>query len=266
MSEHSAVSKVLTIVTLLLFALSGKACSIPSPSSLETPKPLLDTCKTDADCVLAIRIDVCCSCPEVTTQACVQATKGVEIYVPGRNYSSLLPARCAQVDCSPCPPPPASAICRLGRCRAPETLQEILAACPDCFAQAAEAAYRAGRFEQAVDFCTQSAPEQQYICFSQLFNTAVNKDRLDEADKICRQYLSQDVGSCLRRLALKWVSLDAQRAIALCNELDPVDARHFGCLVELALAIWPEKQDLAIEICNQLSPDRAEQCRQEVLK
>lgn len=157
-------------------------------------------------------------------------------------------------------------MCRSGKCRAPETLPEILIACPDCFAQAAEAAYRAGRFEQSVDFCTQAAPEQQYTCFSQLFNMAGDKDRLDEAEQICRQYLSQDVGSCLRRLALKWVNLDGQRAIALCNELDPVDARHFGCLVDLALAIWPENQGLAIEVCNQLSPDRAEQCRQEVLK
>ena len=216
--------------------------------------------------MLTIRVDICCSCPEVTTQARVRATKGVEIYVPEREYGSLRPAICAQIDCSPCPLPPAGAICRSGQCRAPETVQEILTACPDCFVQAAQVAYRAANMQRAIDFCSQSSPEQQFTCFSKLFKAAVDANRLDEADRLCRRYLDQDVGSCLRPLALKWADLDDQRAVALCNELDPADARHFGCILDVALAIKSQDQKRALEICYQLPSEEAELCRQEVLE
>lgn len=252
MNFHQKPSKSLATITLLSIVLFGAACTKPGSSALDTPNPSLDTCQADSDCVLAIRVDVCCSCPEVTTQARVRATEGVEIYIPGRNYGTLRPAICAQVGCSPCPPLPAGAICRSGQCRAPETVQEILTACPDCYIQAAQAAYQEGNSQQAIDFCKQSALEQQFTCFSQLFNTALGMKRLDEAEQLCRQYLDQDVGSCLRTLALKWANVDDQRAAALCNELDPADARHFGCMLDIALAIKSQNQERALEICKQL--------------
>lgn len=266
MSFYQATSKALTTIALLLIALLGAACGKSSSSALDTPNPSLDTCQADSDCVLAIRVDVCCSCPEVTTQARVRATEGVEIYMPGRNYGRLRPAICAQVGCSPCPPLPAGAICRSGQCRAPETVQEILAACPGCYVQAAQAVCQAGNLQQAIEFCTQSASEQQFTCFSQLFNIALDANHLDEAETLCRQHLNQDIGSCLRPLALKWTNLDDQQAVALCNELDPADARHFNCLLDVALAIKPQSQERALEICGQLPSDEAELCRQEVFK
>jgi len=143
---------------------------------------------------------------------------------------------------------------------------EILTACPDCYIQAAQAAYQEGNSQQAIDFCTQSTLEQQFTCFSQLFNAALDVKRLDEAEQLCRQYLDQDVGSCLRTLALKWASVDDRRAVALCNELDPADARHFGCMLDIALVIKPRNQGRALEICEELPSDEAELCRQEVMR
>jgi hypothetical protein len=144
-------------------------------------------------------------------------------------------------------------------------VQEILTACPDCYIQAAQAAYQEGNSQQAIDFCKQSALEQQFTCLSQLFNSALDASRLSEAEQLCRQYLDQDLGSCLRILALEWTSVNDQRAVALCNELDPADARHFGCMLDIALVIKSQNQERALEICEQLPSDEAELCRQEIM-
>jgi hypothetical protein len=266
MCPYRPIRKALITTVIFLIALSGVACGKPGSSILDTPNPSLDTCQTDSDCALAIRVDVCCSCPEVTTQARIRGTEGIEAYIPGRDYGSLRPARCARVDCSPYPLPPAGAICRSSKCRAPETVQEILAACSNCYVQAAQAAYQAGDLQDAIEFCAQSASEQQFICFSQLFNIALDANNPDEAETLCRQHLDQDVGSCLRPLALKWANLDDQQAVALCNELDPADARHFGCMLDVARAIKPQNQERALEICERLPTDEAELCRQEIFK
>jgi hypothetical protein len=144
-------------------------------------------------------------------------------------------------------------------------VQEILETCPNCFVQAAQAAYRAGGSQQAIDFCVQSPSEQQFTCFSQLFNVALDVKELGEAEQLCRRHLYQDVGSCLYTLALEWADLDDEASVALCNELDPADARHFSCMLDVALAIKSQNQERALEICGQLSSDEAELCRQEIM-
>lgn len=286
----------LIIIKFLLIVFLGGACTLFNPStmtpssftngskevsqaqltpttSLDTPSSItqiptlsLNSCQTDIDCVLAIRVNICCSCPEVATQAFVQANRGIEIYIPGKNYGSLRPAECATVDCPTCPPAPASPVCILNKCQSPATIQEILNTCPNCFVQAAQAAYQSGNLQEAIDFCTKAASDQLYLCFSELFNTALTTNHLNEAEELCREYLNQDVGSCLRSIALKWANIDHQRAVALCNELDPSDARHFSCILEVALTFQSQNQNLALEICAQLPADEAEECRKEILK
>ena len=191
MHFSQAIQKARMAIVLSLITLLGVACRTTDSSVLDTPNPSLDTCHTDSDCTLAIRVDVCCSCPEVATQARARAREEVEIYTPGRNYGTLRPARCAQVDCAPCLPHPAGAICRSSQCQAPETVQEILIVCPDCYVQAAQTAYQAGAFQEAIRFCTQSASGEQFICFSQLFGIALDTNHLDEAETLCEQYLDQ---------------------------------------------------------------------------
>ncbi len=253
-------------MSLLLFVLSGAQCSTPGLPSPDTPAASPNTCKDDRDCVLALRIDVCCSCPEITTQARLQTTPGLVEYIPGRDYGSLRPAMCARVNCSPCPPHPAGALCTSGECRSPETPEEILTACPGCFLQAAQASHRSGDLRQAVNFCTRATDEQQSMCFSELFYAALTSHRLDEAEQVCRLYLHQDIGGCLRPIALKWAQSDDQYAIQLCNEIEPTDARHVGCIRDIALAVSSRDQNRALEICTQLSARDAELCRQDVLK
>ncbi len=118
---YPALQRALIVIVLLLGALSGDACRSQGSSGLDTPDLALDACNLDSDCVLAIRVDVCCPCPEITTQVRARETKGVEIYTPGRDYGPLLPADCAHVACAPCPPLPAGVECSAGQCRAPET-------------------------------------------------------------------------------------------------------------------------------------------------
>lgn len=111
------------LIAILLLLLTG-SCGSPGSASLDTPDPTLDTCRVDSDCVLALRIDICCSCPEVTTLARVKATRGVEVYVPGRDYGSLRPEKCSLVDCPPCPSPPAGVTCKSEICCPSTTIQE----------------------------------------------------------------------------------------------------------------------------------------------
>jgi hypothetical protein len=104
------------------------------------------------------------------------------------------------------------------------------------------------------------------MCFSELFDAALAASRLGEAEQLCRQHLSQDIGHCLRATSLKWAQSDDQYAIRLCNELDPSDARHFACIQDIALAVRSRDRNRALEICAQLPAHEAELCRQEVLK
>jgi hypothetical protein len=263
MYSYQVVQKK-TLIAITLIALLGVACHTPNSSIVDTPNPSSE-CYTDGDCVLAIRVDVCCSCPEVTTKARIRDTEGIEIYIPGSEYGSLRPMWCIWATCRSCSSL-TGVVCKSGECRAPESVQEILAVCPDCYIQAAQAAYQAGGFKKAIEFCTQSASEEQFVCFSRLFSTALDTNRLGEAETLCRQYLDQDVGSCLRSLAQKWANSDDQRSIALCNEIDPADARHFSCLLDVALAVEPQNRERALEICEQLPSEEAELCRQEITR
>jgi hypothetical protein len=119
------MQKARIAIVLLLMAAGGVACGTATPGSsvLDTPDPSLDACRVDADCVLAIRVDICCPCPEVTTHVRVQQAKAVQVYTPGRDYGPLQPASCANVACAPCPPLPEALTCDAGHCRAAEPLR-----------------------------------------------------------------------------------------------------------------------------------------------
>ena len=145
-------------------------------------------------------------------------------------------------------------------------MQEILAVCPNCYIQAALATYRVGNLQQAVQFCTRSVPEQQFSCLSRLFDIALDENRLDEAEELCWERQGQDMGGCLRPLALKWADTNDHYAVSLCNKIDPDDARRFGCLLDVALVVKPQNQERALQICTQLGGSDGESCRQEVMK
>ncbi|MDD3648022.1 MAG: hypothetical protein PHS44_06020 [Candidatus Dojkabacteria bacterium] len=74
-------------------------------------------CFSDSDCMIVIRIDECCACPEAVAKSELTSDSKLLAYFPGKNYSSLLPEECYLVDCAPCPEMGKSAGCDLGSCQ-----------------------------------------------------------------------------------------------------------------------------------------------------
>jgi hypothetical protein len=82
---------VLVILTALLF-LSGYF----QQQSIE--------CESDSDCVLGLRLDKCCACPEAFSILEINADPNIVLYEEGKDYSDLRKIDCKNVQCAPCPP------------------------------------------------------------------------------------------------------------------------------------------------------------------
>lgn len=256
--------KIILTLILLIVIVSTVECQslvIRQPTTLPPA-----ACHADGDCTLIIRVDVCCSCPEVRSFNQMRTAKGYEVYTQGENYGLLRPSRCEKVDCPVCPSLPAGLTCDNNQCRTIESPEEILTVCPNCFQQAAESTYRLGNFKQAIDLCSQTEVNQQYDCFADLFDLALSNAALDEAEHLCKFYLEHDAGDCLRRIAGQLTTIDLQKAVYLCHEIDVQDVRHFSCILNVAQDVKSQNRGRALEICSELPPDQAELCKQELLK
>lgn len=62
-------------------------------------------CKKTADCVLAIRVDKCCSCPEAVSQTELKANSSLVAWEAGKDYSGQKLLDCGGVYCSDCSEP-----------------------------------------------------------------------------------------------------------------------------------------------------------------
>jgi hypothetical protein len=112
-----AIFPSLALLLWLLIFLSAAGCRRePEAAPTQTPNPSLSTCSLDSDCTLGLRIDQCCPCPIVTTQAIVMVDRNLVFYFFDTDYSQLLPAHCSEVVCEPCPPLPAGLFCDDGSC------------------------------------------------------------------------------------------------------------------------------------------------------
>jgi len=80
-----------------------------------TPSVSADSCADDAGCVMALRIDRCCPCPEVVPAGRLAQDRALVLYELGKDYGPLLPAECGKVVCAPCPLPGRPA-CQDGKC------------------------------------------------------------------------------------------------------------------------------------------------------
>lgn len=176
-------------VLILGCALALAACLHPTPTPLTvlpqltvpvltptayispTPDLIPDlSCTQDGDCALAYRADRCCTCAEIFNREQVENDPRLRyVFEPqGYRYERgrrlQWPWECANIMCAPCPPPPLGLVCDSGTCRATQTWQEILAACPAqppsqpvewCYISAAIAAAQSGDLAQALSICEQ---------------------------------------------------------------------------------------------------------------
>ena len=66
------------------------------------------SCQQDSDCVLAINLNECCSCPAAYLKADVEKNESLAIYEHGKDYRNRkynTGEVCSDVACSPCPNP-----------------------------------------------------------------------------------------------------------------------------------------------------------------
>ena len=76
------------------------------------------TCSKDSDCALGIRTDQCCAMPQAFHRDRINADPNIVLYEEGKDYSSLLPANCKNVQCMPLPPfKSIKAICQNNSCK-----------------------------------------------------------------------------------------------------------------------------------------------------
>lgn len=233
---------------------SGTSAAASTESSAAGSGP---ECRETADCVLAVRIDTCCTCPEVMSRAAAEGNDAVVLYVEGLNYGELLPQSCANVDCEGCGAAPVPVCTAAGVCRAENSVEAILQNCPGCYDQAAIAAYENGDTPAAIGYCLQADPPS---CLVALFDTAYATGDVEGGLDICLSTAHPDPAGCLTTLAPAVAATDAEEAVALCQQIAAGDVRQFGCMLDVASTVFAQDPARGREICQMLKGERVGQC------
>jgi hypothetical protein len=233
----------------------------PAAASTETSAADETECRETADCVLAVRIDSCCTCPEVTSRAAAVADDAIVLYEEGLNYGELLPATCADVDCEACGPPPVPVCAPTGVCRAQRSVEAILQDCPSCYDQAAVASYENGDTAAAIGYCLQADPPS---CMVSLFDIAYAAGDVEGGLEICLSTVHPDPAGCLTVLAPAVAGSDPERAVSLCRQIQAADVRQFGCMLDVAITVFGSDPARGREICQLLEGERVGQCLEEL--
>ncbi|NIT03468.1 hypothetical protein GTO10_00805 [Candidatus Saccharibacteria bacterium] len=74
-------------------------------------------CEKNADCVLGIRLDQCCSCAQTFSKSEVEANVTITAFEEGKDYSAQKMLDCSAVVCEPCPTTPSGVVCISNRCQ-----------------------------------------------------------------------------------------------------------------------------------------------------
>ena len=214
-------------------------------------------CQEAVDCVLVIHVDSCCSCPEIMSRASAVGNEAVVLYEQGQNYGEFLPESCGNVDCEPCAPPPIPYCTEDGYCRELRSVEAVLLECPGCYDQAAIVAYENGDTPAAITYCLQTDTS---ACIHALFEAAYASGDLEGELAVCLHPSYPDPAGCLTILAPALAAFDFEQAVALCQQIPAGDARHFGCVLDVAGAIYASDPGRSREICELLQGDRVGQC------
>lgn len=111
------MKKVFLILGLLLIILALKSQPQPTlPVVSPLPSSEVGRCLADSDCVLALRLDECCGCPQAVSRTVLKADKNLIEFKPGEDYSLKRKTDCQDLVCKPCEFL-GKAICESGKCR-----------------------------------------------------------------------------------------------------------------------------------------------------
>lgn len=227
-------------------------------------RPELQVCKEDSDCAVAIRLNACCSCPEVYSKDQIKKDKNLAIYEEGKTYSRRRPLSCINVKCNLCRPMAFGAVCSNNRCQEPEKWDEFLRVCPNCFTVAALAAYRDNNYPKAIQLCELDRNEDQ--CFLSIAREAIYhvKDKISDALRLCREKVRENQPTCLRETAQEIAKTDIENGLKICGEILTDDGERANCFHNCFhnVAVTAKEQDIitqALTICQMIS-SRVEDC------
>ncbi|MFC1727188.1 hypothetical protein ACFL0Y_01570 [Patescibacteria group bacterium] len=105
---------LLVLGSVLVFYLSSNYLFQETKSQKLSQDQTLSWCKKDNDCVLAINLDRCCSCPEPVLSSKVESDKKLVVYQDNINFALERSLDCSQANCPPC------SLLEGARCRAQE--------------------------------------------------------------------------------------------------------------------------------------------------
>ncbi len=221
------------------------------------PYELDFSCKVDNDCIIGIRLDTCCSCPQIYSKKDVDRNPNLIVYESGKDYSSLRTVFCGRVLCEPCETI-FGVICsnstlniehdadytwRLERsetinvCQKPKTWEEFLRICPDikenylknnCYISAALNAYEEVKLDKAIELCniehfnksSLSNPniEEREFCLGEVGRKILEKNP-DVIVDFCFENLDKLQSRCLKEAGETIAETDIESGVKICEKI-----------------------------------------------
>ncbi len=102
------------IGVIITAMIAGRLFMYLQPKTPSAELTTTSTCTNDTDCIFGFQTSQCCACPQAVSQKQI-GKNGWQVYEKGKDYSSLKPTSCGNVDCAPCLPPQ-KATCRNNQC------------------------------------------------------------------------------------------------------------------------------------------------------
>lgn len=145
-------------------------------------------------------------------------------------------------------------------CKNPETWEEILSICPNCYFQASTAAYSQNDLIKAIEICNSGDTlKHKDECVLGIAGVALYKNNLEDAENICYNYLVDSKEICLRELAEKIAEFDVDEGENACGKIQTVRIRD-NCYHNIAVIARQTNETRALELCEMMS-SRVEDCK-----
>ncbi len=140
-------------------------------------------------------------------------------------------------------------------CKNPETWEEILNICPDCYYQASGIAYNDDGLDKAIEICNMISEEsRKNSCIKQKAQTAITNNNFDEAEIICNNYFEEyPKENCLQEIGVKMAETDVEAGVSFCNEL--ITKARDMCFHNIAVITRKSDEARALEICDMITED-----------
>jgi len=139
-------------------------------------------------------------------------------------------------------------------CENPNTWQEILDVCSDCYLQASFAAISVQNdLTKAIEICNSiPSSEEKDRCIFRLFDEELGEGNLDNAENICFNYLGEEyTDRCLQGMAEKIAESDVESGVNACKNINRMSNRD-ACYHNIAVKTREINITRALQICGMI--------------